>query len=295
MFKNLSLEALGISGTQNETIELALSHGFKSIDLDLADFGRQVEAKGLPHARRLLDSAKLKYGGFELPVAWAADDATYQRDLEQLQKLAPLAAELGCKRAVTTLAPASDERPYHQNFEFHRQRLASLAGVLEPLGIRLGVNFLATAEHRQDKRFEFIHQFAPLLMLLNMVGRRNLGIVLDLWQFHVSTGGLENLRTLTAEQIVAVRVADFPADAPRESARDAERLLPGETGIIDTPAALVALAEKGYDGPITPYPHRSRFQGQRREEIARRAAQSLDQVWKAAGLSPTGKLSPASK
>jgi sugar phosphate isomerase/epimerase len=295
MFKNLSLEALGISGTQNETIELALSNGFKGIDLDLLELGRQVEARGMPHARRLLDSAKLKYGGFELPLPLSSDDAAWQRDLEQLKKLAALAAELGCTRAVTTLAPASDERPYHQNFEFHRQRLGAAAGVLEPLGVRLGVGFLAPAEQRQGMQFEFIYQFAPLLMLLNMVGRRNVGVVLDLWQLHAAGGGLDEIRGLAADQVVAVRVADFPADAPREAARDEQRLLPGETGVIDTPAALVALAEKGYDGPVTPYPHRSHFQGQRREEIARRAGQALDAVWKSAGLSPAGKLAAARK
>ena len=45
MFKNLSPETLGISGQQNEVIELALSFGFKGIDLNAVEFAarnRQV-------------------------------------------------------------------------------------------------------------------------------------------------------------------------------------------------------------------------------------------------------------
>ncbi len=35
MFKNLSSKHLGVSGSQNELIELALSFGFKGFDLDI--------------------------------------------------------------------------------------------------------------------------------------------------------------------------------------------------------------------------------------------------------------------
>ena len=68
MFKNLNTEALGVSGTQNEVIELALSHGFKGLELDLPAFAEQVEARGLAHSRRLLDSARLRLGSFRLPA-----------------------------------------------------------------------------------------------------------------------------------------------------------------------------------------------------------------------------------
>ena len=75
MFKNLNTEALGLSASQSELIELALSFGFKGIDLDVVDFSAQVKEHGLPKARRLLDSAKLKIGAFKLPVRqgfWSA-------------------------------------------------------------------------------------------------------------------------------------------------------------------------------------------------------------------------------
>jgi hypothetical protein len=66
--------------------------------------------------------------------------------------------------------------------------------------------------------------------------------------------------------------------------------LPGETDVIDTPAALTALAEMGYSGPVTPLPHSSQFAGLRRDQIVKLTGEKLDAVWKQAGLSPAGKL-----
>jgi sugar phosphate isomerase/epimerase len=295
MFKNLSTEALGLGGTQNETIELALSHGFRGIDLDIVDFHRQVQLRGLPHARRLIDSAKLKIGSFRLPVDLETDDAEYRPAAEKVSELAGLAAELGCTRAVVTLAPASDVRPYHQNFEFQRKRLGELCAALEPHGIRLGVELLASAELREGKNFQFIYQLDALLMLLGLTGARNIGIVLDPWRILVAGGSLDDIRKLSIDQVVTVQLADMPAEVDPATLSPSARLLPGETGAIDSAALLVWLAEQGYDGPVSPWPHRSQFSGQRRDEIGRRAGQALDQVWKSAGLSPTGKLVAASK
>ena len=288
MFKNLSLEALGVCGTQNETIELALSHGFRGIDLDIKDFSQQAAERGLPHARRLLDSAKLKIGGFALPVDWLAEDAG-KADMARLPELAKLAADLGCTRALAQIAPGSDELPFHQNFELHRKRFADIATVLEPFGIRLGVGFNATPEAGAGKHYQFIQKFDQVLMLLGLVGKRNVGVLLDIWHLHVVGNGISDLAKLSKDQIVAVRVADFPPDIGRENASETNRLLPGETGVIDIPAWLTWLADLGYDGPVTPYPDKSYFQNVRRDEIGKRVGQATDRVWKAAGLSATGK------
>jgi sugar phosphate isomerase/epimerase len=184
--------------------------------------------------------------------------------------------------------------PYHQNFEFHRKRIAEVAGTLAIHGMQLGVGFLAASHWRVGKPFQFIYELDPLMMLLGLVGKPNVGLAIDLWDLHIAGKNVENLRKLSAP-LISVELADFPADAATESATEQARLLPGESGQIDASMALTILAEKGYDGPVTPAPDRSRFVGQRREEVGRRAGQALDQVWKAAGLSPAGKLATAAR
>jgi sugar phosphate isomerase/epimerase len=285
MFKNLNASALGVSGTQNEIIELALSHGFKGLDLDLVDFQEQVQIRGLPQARRLLDSAKLKLGSSPLPIDLGSADDVFTKDLERLRTLAELAQTMSCTRTTVVLDPASDERPYHQNFEFHRKRLAEVGATLENYGVSLGVGFDAFAARRADRAYEFIHNPDALLTLLGMVGRSNVGVTVDLFHWHLAGAGTDVLRRLSGEQVVAVRVADAPTDITADSATDEARLLPGETGTINSGEALAVLSELGYEGPATPWPHAGRFRGQRRDDIVKQAGAALESAWRDAGLS----------
>ena len=41
MYKNLNTEILGITGRQSEIIELALTYGFRGIEIDIADLRRR--------------------------------------------------------------------------------------------------------------------------------------------------------------------------------------------------------------------------------------------------------------
>jgi sugar phosphate isomerase/epimerase len=294
MFKCLSLTSLGISASINELIEPVLSNGFKGFELDLASFAAQAEREGLPAARRLIDSAKLKIGYFPLPFELEADADEYKAGLERLPKLAELAAQLGCTRCVATLAPANDERPIHQNFDFHRQRITAIAKVLETHGIQLGIGFCATADARADRSFEFIRSFDTLKMLLGMVVAKNVGLAVDLFELWACGSSFEAVRA-TNSKVVAIFLADVAAGTDPTTATQAARLLPGEAGTIDSAAALTALAEAGYDGPVTPKPHPDRFKGTARAAIFKTTAEKLDQAWKTAGLSPAGKLIPAKK
>lgn len=290
MFRNLSPSALGITGRQSEIIELSLSHGFKGIDFDLLEFQQAVKTYGLPHARRLLDSARLKYGVFRLPLVWDDDDDTYKTSLDAAQELLSLAAEMGVTRAVATVAPANDLRPYHENFEFHRRRLNEIGELLAPHKIALGLEFQSDPELRKGFAYQFIHAFDALATLVGMIRSVNVGVVVDLFELHTAGGSFEEARKLGVERLVSVVVSDAPADkAAAECAAD-DRLLPGETGAIDLAATLVALGEMGYDGPLTPAVALQQVKGMRREQIVRTAGERIQQAWAAAGLTAAGKL-----
>jgi sugar phosphate isomerase/epimerase len=293
MFKCLSPGSLGITASPNELIEPALSSGFKGLELDVVAFAAQVERDGMPTARRLLDSAKLKLGYFQLPLELAADDAEFDPALEALRSQAKLAAELGCTRAVTKFA-AADVRPLHQNFDFHKKRVAAVAKVLEEHGVQLGLGFIATSDADARGDFEFIRSFEGMSMLLAMAGGKNVGVAVDLFDLWSCYSSFEAVRQ-TKAKIVAVFVADAPTGVEPADALQDQRLLPGETGVIDTSAVLTALGETGYDGPVVPLPHPARFKQTGRQQIFKLAGEKLDQAWKAAGLSPLGKLVPVKR
>jgi sugar phosphate isomerase/epimerase len=285
MFKNLNPSALGVAGHQSEIIELALTYGFRAIDLNIVEFATRVKLHGVKYARRLIDSAKtLKVGTFELPLDLDAEEEAYKKELAKVPEYASMAADLGCTRCLAVIAPGSDNRPYHENFELHRRRLSEICGLFDTAKIRLGVGFRAPEEFRKGLAYQFVHDFDALSLLLNMVGAPNLGLLLDVWDLYVAGGSLENVKALNAQQVVAVRLADLPEETKLSEVTEQDRLLPGTTNRIDSVAILQALGEMQYDGPVTPTPDRRAFDSNRRDRVVKMAADSLDRAMRAAGV-----------
>ena len=113
-----------------------------------------------------------------------------------------------------------------------------------------------------------------------MVDAPNIGVLLDVWDLHVSGGSPENVRGLTAEQVVAVQLADMPAEEiPLAELTEASRMLPAVEGGM------------GYDGPVSLKPARQALGRTRRDPIVREIADAMNRIWRAAGLTADGKLS----
>jgi sugar phosphate isomerase/epimerase len=283
MFKNLNLDLLGVSGRPSEIIELALSNGFKGLDLDVVDFANQVQTHGLPHARRLIDSARLKFGSFPLALDGDLDPARFKQELEKQIPLFELAQQLGCTRAVTNIQPSSDQRPYHENFELHRRRYAEMGGMLARFGMRLGVGFLAPLRLREGRAFQFVQSVDAFLLLFKSIGAANVGVALDVWHWQLGGGTVEQIQSL-GDKIVTVALADADPGATAQDPADSVRRLPGTTGVIDSAAVLSALNSLKYDGPVTAAPSKQIFQGMGRDKIVKQVGAALDEVWRSAGL-----------
>src|SRR5947208_11569162 len=164
MYKNLSPSAIGVFARQSELLEIALTHRFKGLEIDIGELLRRASASSSVQACRYLCSAQVKIGGFELPVHWAGDEKNFQSDLSQLGLLLDVCATLGADRCYTTIRPTCEQRPFHENFQFHIDRLGKLAEALAGGNVKLALNFLAAPVTRADGGFEFSHQIDPALL-----------------------------------------------------------------------------------------------------------------------------------
>ena len=292
MFKNLDGEAFGITGRQNEVIELALSYQFKGISVDIGEMLSRAKASGQEFATRYIDSAKIRVGGFKLPIKVTGEKDVYQASLEKLRECCEIAKVIGGTRCLHELEPASADLPYHENFELHRERLGEIADLLKEYSIRLGIGFNAIPKRRLGKTYEFIFEAEPTLTLIRTIGRPNIGLYLDLWQWLLGDGGMDQLDELAVDQILAVRLADIPDDADLSKITSEQRLLPGTAEGSKCVEVLKLLHAKGYDGPITPGQSASQFSRMPRETMVQRTREAMDNVLEKAGIIAPRRIMP---
>jgi sugar phosphate isomerase/epimerase len=292
VYKNLSPSAIGIFARQSELLEIALTHRFKGLEIDINEVLRRAQASSVAQACRYLCSAQVKIGGFELPIRWSGDEKNFQTDLLQLPLLLEVCTALGADRCFTTIRPTCEQRPFHENFQFHIERLGKVADALAPGNVKLALNFLAAPADRADGGFEFIHQADPTVLLINGIQRDNVGLLFDAWNWWVGGGDVETLRSLRGDQVLSLRLADIPAGTDLATITEEQRVMPGEGGTIDSAAILAALEDLGYDGPVAVAPNPSLFKGQKREATVKQASTALDTLLGVAAIEKPVAVTP---
>ncbi|MGC3970023.1 MAG: hypothetical protein QM775_22665 [Pirellulales bacterium] len=195
----------------------------------------------------------MQLGFFRLPFELSGDDKAFAAGLGALAGHAKLAKELNCTRCVVVLDPADDERPLHQNFIVYQQRLSAVAKTLGEHGIQLGVGFTATPELRAGRAFEFIRNFDALKLLLGMVTEKNVGVAVDLFELWACDSAYQAVVEAGLKPVVLF-VADAPEGITPDDAVQTQRLLPTETGCIDSVGTYKASRPPASTGPSYP-PH----------------------------------------
>ena len=284
MFKNLCAGAVGIGGTTVELAGLARKTGFGGMDLNAGEAADLMERGELDSLRGLYESHGLQPGGFGLPVDFRRDEPAFQKGLAALPRLAKAAAAMACRRCPTWVLPFSNDLPFAENFETHRRRLHACAAILDDHGIWLGLEFVGPKTMRVGKKHEFIWNMAGMLGLADAIGTGNVGLLLDCWHWYTAGGTVDEILALRPEQIVYTHVNDAPAGVPVDQQVDNVRRMPGETGAIDIAGFLSALAEIGYDGPLTAEPFNPKLRELPAMEAARLTSESLDKILAQAGL-----------
>lgn len=280
MYKTLSPGAIGIRGLGlSESIELAKATGFAGLDFSI----QEAAELGAGAAQALFDEAGIKYGAWGLPVRWQADE--WRDDLAELPRYAAVAAEMGADRVSTWCPPSSEERAFDENFAWHLERFKAIAEVLNEHGMRFGIEFIGPQSLRPPDKHSFIYTMEGMLELAAAIGTGNVGLLLDAWHLYTSGGALDDLDKISNADIVNVHVNDAPEGLTMAEYNDHDRRLPCETGVIDLAGFMGKLAALGYDGPVTPEPFSARVNAiEDSLEAATVTAESMDELWRAAGL-----------
>lgn len=283
MEKILNCSGLGVSGRQNEMIELALTHKFDTVEIDMADLLGRHDALGKEFACQFLLSAKMNIGTFRLPIDLGAADDVYQTQAAKVDTILELAEELNAKRCYVRIAPDHDSLSFQENFERHRARLADLAEKFAAKSIQIGLLLQASPELRKQD-FKFIQTTEEVLTLVKTVGQPNVGICLDTWNWVVGQGAMDQLGELTADKITEVRLADVPADADPSSVKPSQMVLAGESETSIVPAILKHLASINFDGAVSALTNSAMLGGRSKNSVVGGIAKQLTNLAIVAGL-----------
>jgi sugar phosphate isomerase/epimerase len=245
--------AIGVRADQREAILLAHSHGFESV-APLPPYLAGLSEGQMDELLADLRSKRLVWGAAGLPVNFRRDDATFQEDLAKLPRLAQGLQRAGVTRVGTWISPNHPELTYFQNFRQHVTRLREIAKVLGDSGLRFGLEYVGPKTSWTAARHPFIHTMAETKDLLAEIGLPNVGVVLDSWHWYTAGETVDDLRTLSNQDVVACDLNDAPAGIPVDQQMDNRRELPAATGVIDLRGFLTALVEIGYDGPVRAEP-----------------------------------------
>lgn len=282
MFKNLTPGAIGIQCGWLEGLDLARDAGFEGADLVLPEAEQLAAEQGVEAVRAAYEERGLKVGGWSFPVNFRASESEFYESLARLEGQAKLAAEIGCFRTMTWVLPFNDELTRQEYFDRLLRRFSLAAEILLEYDHRLGLEFIGPRTLRASHQHGVGYTMDGMLNLCCAIGTGNVGLLFDGWHWYTSRATLDDVRHLTAEDVVYVHLNDAPADVDVLDQVDNRRCLPGETGVIPNRELLTILSEIGYDGPVTVEP----FSQSLRELAAQdplaaavKTRESLDSVW----------------
>ncbi|MBN1445215.1 MAG: sugar phosphate isomerase/epimerase [Candidatus Omnitrophica bacterium] len=275
MFKNLPLWIFSPDIGLREKLRLAVLGEFEGIDIDIREAVELSEKYSPSYVKGMLDSFNLKAGAWELPFALDAEEKTYKAGMEELEKYGRIAAEIGASAAIAIAGAEVLEKDFRENSGFCRERLNSIAGILNGFGCRVAIDFVS------EKSSAGCHfSLEQVLEMYNSVKSGKAGIIIDAYYWHLYGSSIERLKKTAGDSGVYARLCDTAADNAAGNKTGRGIYLPGETGVIDLPVFLTALAESGYKGPVSPMMPDRNILTLPSEMAVRLLGGSFKRVWK---------------
>lgn len=274
---SLSCGTIGVKVDQQQAIRLADQYGFEAVTAD-AQALEQLSHDEMAALREDLGRRKLAWGKASLTVEFRRDETVFRNDIAGFPKTAAALVRAGVDRVGTYIRPQHAELTYLANFKQHTRRLGEVAKILADHGIRFGMEYVGPKTSWTAGRYAFLHTLAEMRELIDAIGLKNVGVVLDSWHWYTAGETVDDLLTLSNHDVVACDLNDAPTGIPVDEQIDSHRELPCATGVIDLKGFLTALQRIGYDGPMRAEPFNETLRAMPDEEAVAATAAAMKQA-----------------
>ena len=274
---SLNPGAIGVSLTNDELLEVAISYGFQAIVPNIYEFEKWSNAQinGFQEAMR---KNNMVWGAVGLPVEFRASEKKFRSDFGQLSKMMTRLEDLGVTRMSTWIMPTHANLNYSQNMALHAARLREVAQLLKEYNIRLGLEYVGPKTLRESQKYPFVSNLKELKELIKVINETNVGVQLDAFHWYCASESQKDLLSLKVEDIITVDLNDAKAGRTKDEQLDWERELPGASGVIDLKGFLEALVEIGYDGPIRAEPFNNQLNEMNNQDALNATSKAMQQA-----------------
>ncbi|MEM7316466.1 MAG: TIM barrel protein [Planctomycetota bacterium] len=277
MYKILNTRGLGVSGKQNELIELALTFGFSGVEVDMQDLVGRHDAMGKEFACQFLQSAKIDMGTFCLPVDLGAENEKYGASIAKVDTILDLAETLNAKTCYVPIDTNNENFSFQECFENHQTRLQELAERFASKNINIGLSLAASTAEPPEGTFKFIQTAEEILTLAKAISAPNVGVCLNTWEWVLGGGTLDMITSAGFDVIKEIRLADIPADADKANINASDRTtLPGEVADSFSYQVMKAAVEANPDLPVSAATELSTYSGGSRDKVIKLISRNLD-------------------
>ncbi len=208
----------------DEELGLAASAGYDAIEIWLPKLWPDLERRGPEGLAQLLGRRRLQAVALT-PITGVTfrDGAGRDKVTAEVHGAAQVARTLGASWVVIQPGERPDGADDREALREGRDTLERLCRVGERYDVGVALMPLGF-------RWASLRTVRQALSVIEAVGRRSLGWVLDTFHFHLGGASLDDLQACRPRSVALLRLGDAPA-GDREELRDHHRLLPGR-GIV---------------------------------------------------------------
>src|SRR6266478_8498617 len=233
-------EATTMAASFAEDVQACAAAGFRAMEVWLTKLETHLEKHSLADTRKLLEDQQMhpaaaSYQGGLLLSQGEQRKAHFDHLRKRLEICQSLSIPL--LLVIADFTGETDSTGLERALVSLKQAAQWAAG----FNVRLGLEFRSSAT--------FCKSLDTALALVAQCGEPNVGINFDVFHYYTGPSKLEDFTLLTRENLAFVQLSDM-AGVPRELARDADRILPGD-GEFQLASILEQIRAIGYEGYIS--------------------------------------------
>lgn len=225
-----------------DTLSLLSDCGYDGVEPWVRELDTFVDAGGsLSDLRKQAEDVNLAFVDLIGFYTWSVnDDAERAAGFEEARRCFAMAQKLGCRHIAAPPMGWTQQGGLDLWDAVERYRALVLVG--REYGVIPILEFWGPAQS--------LGHLGEALMVVVESGLPEACLLADIYHMHKKGTPHASLRHCGSGSIALVHMNDYPADPPRHSISDADRVMPG-AGIADWPVIASALRDMAYDGYLS--------------------------------------------